>query len=213
MKRTFKGIWIPSEIWLNKDLTTNEKLFLVEIDSLDNDEGCFASNSYFAEFFDVSKGRCTQIIKSLEQKGLIKITLIRKGKQVVKRLIMVVNKLNNLPSKTKHPYLENDEDNNTCNNNTDNNVEINFPDVKPIKKKKQFKPPSKDEVLKYFNEKGYVKDQALKAFNYYDVADWKDARGNKVKNWKQKMIAVWFKPEFKKQNDEGSGSTFDINNY
>ena len=36
MERAFKGIWIPAEIWLSKELKIMEKLFLVEIDSLDN---------------------------------------------------------------------------------------------------------------------------------------------------------------------------------
>ena len=56
MNRAFKGIWIPAEVWLNDGLSVMEKLFLVEIDSLDNDSGCFASNAHFAEFFDISKG-------------------------------------------------------------------------------------------------------------------------------------------------------------
>jgi len=34
MNRDFKGVWIPKEVWINKDLTWMEKLFLVEIDSL-----------------------------------------------------------------------------------------------------------------------------------------------------------------------------------
>ena len=38
-----------------------------------------------------------------------------------------------------------------------------------------------------------------KAFDYYDCADWHDSKGNKVKNWKQKMQAVWFKDENKIQ--------------
>ena len=25
-------------------------------------------------------------------------------------------------------------------------------------------------------------------YDYYDVADWKDSKGNKVKNWKQRVI-------------------------
>jgi len=37
MKRDFKGIWIPKEIWLNENLTLQEKVFLVEIESLDNE--------------------------------------------------------------------------------------------------------------------------------------------------------------------------------
>lgn len=118
MNRDFKGIWIPREVWLSKDLTIMEKLFFIEIDSLDNEEYCFASNSYFAEFFDISKGRCTQIIKSLESKNLISIEHERKGKQIVKRLIRVVNKLNNPIKNIKQPYLENAQDNNTVINNT-----------------------------------------------------------------------------------------------
>jgi len=129
INRDFKGVWIPKEIWLNKDLTLMEKLFLVEIDSLDNDKGCFASNAHFAEFFGITKGRCTQIIKSLEKKGLVTIKLEREGKNVSKRIIKVARKLNTLVSKlntplseTKHPYLENDEGSNTITSNTINNT-------------------------------------------------------------------------------------------
>ena len=129
INRDFKGVWIPKEIWLNKDLTVMEKLFLVEIDSLDNDKGCFASNAHFAEFFGITKGRCTQIIKSLEKKGLVIIKLEREGKNVSKRIIKVVRKLNTLVSKlntplseTKHPYLENDEGSNTSTSNTISNT-------------------------------------------------------------------------------------------
>ena len=118
MKRDFKGICIPKQIWLNKDLTVMEKLFLVEIDSLDNEDSCFASNAHFAQLFDVTKGRCTQIIRSLEQKCYVEIVLIREGKQVVKRLIRVVNKLNNPIKNIKQPYLENAQGNNTSINNT-----------------------------------------------------------------------------------------------
>jgi hypothetical protein len=33
MDRTFKGVWIAAEIWLDKDLTLVEKALLAEIDS------------------------------------------------------------------------------------------------------------------------------------------------------------------------------------
>ena len=58
-----------------------------------------------------------------------------------------------------------------------------------------FTPPVLDEVIKYFDENGYTKNSAIKCFNYYSVADWKDSKGNKVKNWKQKAQSVWFKDE------------------
>ncbi len=60
-----------------------------------------------------------------------------------------------------------------------------------------FMPPSSDEVVTYFNENNYPEQVALKAFNYYNTAGWKDSAGKQVKNWKQKMISVWFKDENK----------------
>lgn len=57
------------------------------------------------------------------------------------------------------------------------------------------KKPSIEDVKDFFREKGYSQDTAVKAFEYYSINQWKDGNGKPVKNWKQKMIAVWFKPE------------------
>lgn len=62
-----------------------------------------------------------------------------------------------------------------------------------VKKKNTF--PSIEDVKDFFLEKGYSQDTAVKAFEYYSINEWKDGNGKPVKNWKQKMIAVWFKPE------------------
>jgi len=93
-KRDFKGIWIPKEIWLSKELNVMEKLFLVEIHSLDNKDGCFASNSYFAEFFGLKNTRVSQIVNSLIKKGFIEAKYERKGREIVKRVLTI--KCNNL---------------------------------------------------------------------------------------------------------------------
>ena len=71
---------------------------------------------------------------------------------------------------------------------------------------KVFTPPSISEVKEYFKEKGYSEQSAIKAFDYYDVADWKDSKGNKVKNWKQKMQGVWFKEENKTKKTSSKNS-------
>lgn len=103
--RDFKGVWIPKDVWLNIELTWIEKMFLVEIDSLDNENHCYASNAYFAEFFKVSKARCTQIIKSLEAKNYLTIHLQKKGKQVIKRTLKINKaKFNNQPTKGDITY-------------------------------------------------------------------------------------------------------------
>jgi uncharacterized protein YdaU (DUF1376 family) len=61
----------------------------------------------------------------------------------------------------------------------------------------KFTPPTVDEVILYFIENGYTDDAGRKAYNYYSLADWHDSRGNKIKNWKQKMNGVWFRDEHK----------------
>ena len=67
-------------------------------------------------------------------------------------------------------------------------------------KKKKFIPPQEKDVISYFKEKGYSEQSAKKAFEYYDTGKWKDSKGNQVLNWKQKMIAVWFKEENRDQS-------------
>lgn len=72
---------------------------------------------------------------------------------------------------------------------------------------KDFVPPIELEVIEYFKEKGYSEQSAKKAFDYYNIANWSDSKGNKIKNWKQKMISVWFKPENEiKSNNNGSST-------
>lgn len=122
MLRDFKGIWIPKELWLNKELTIMEKIFLIEIDSLDNKEGCFATNRYFAEFFDMSIPSCSRIINSLKEKEYIDINIELDGKQVKKRTIKVTRggilKMRGGGKKTKYPPFGNEKGNNTVVNNT-----------------------------------------------------------------------------------------------
>ena len=67
---------------------------------------------------------------------------------------------------------------------------------------KKFTPPEKDDVVLYFKENGYSKETALKAFLYYDTGGWIDSNGIQVKNWKQIMIAVWFKEENRQQEQK-----------
>ena len=78
--RNFKGIWITKEIWLSKELTLQEKVFIAEIDSLDNPEkgGCFAGNDHFSELFNLSTSRVSDIIKSLVAKQMITRKVIKK---------------------------------------------------------------------------------------------------------------------------------------
>lgn len=60
----------------------------------------------------------------------------------------------------------------------------------------KFTPPTIEEIESYAKERGYKID-ASKIFHYYNEAGWKDSKGSKIKNWKQKINGVWFKDENK----------------
>lgn len=83
-ERDFKGIWIPKEIWLSLDLSLMEKVLFVEIHSLDNERGCFASNRYFAEFFGVSTRQISKYVASLKSKGFITVTVRNKNERTIR---------------------------------------------------------------------------------------------------------------------------------
>jgi len=81
--RDFKGIWIPKEIWLSDQLSLMEKVLFVEIHSLDNERGCFASNKYFAEFFGLHPRRIAGHIASLKEKGFVTVTIHNLNERVI----------------------------------------------------------------------------------------------------------------------------------
>lgn len=71
-KRGFKGVWIPAELWLTTELTMNEKVLYVEINSLDNGaNGCFASNAHLAEFLGTGTTTVTNGISKFKGLGLV----------------------------------------------------------------------------------------------------------------------------------------------
>lgn len=152
LERDFKGVWIPKEVWLNEELGWTEKMLLVEIESLDKEQGCYAKNDHFAAFFGLSKDRISKLITSLNRKGYIEVKLIYKEgtKAIEKRIIRVVknrfygigenavtsscNHLEGVGENTDTPIGENAVVNNTSINNTNNNTrdkESNVDDKSP----------------------------------------------------------------------------------
>lgn len=192
-ERDFKGVWIPKEIWLDNNLSWMEKLFITEIDSLDNDEGCYASNGYFSEFFCITKSRCSQIISSLKTKGYISVQLIMGENKVQKRVVRILNEgIKNIKGGIKNPkqgiknikggYLENCESNNTLYNNTSNNTS------------NRFIPPTVKEVQAYCRERNNGID-AEHFIAFYEAKGWMLGK-NKMKDWKSAII-TWEKRDKK----------------
>lgn len=127
--RKFQGVWIPAELWKDRTLSITEKVMLVEIGSLEDDErGCYASNAKFAEFFDLSISRVSEIISGLAEKRLVSVEQIRDGVRVVERRIRLIYPFGkpNTPSenaanpfgKDGEPPSENTQGSNTLLSNT-----------------------------------------------------------------------------------------------
>ena len=149
-----KGLWIPAEILLNKDLSDKEKIILSMVLYLSEEKGsCFASNKYIASIVNVTPERVSKIISSLKDKEYVKVKLKYKtdSKEIEERQITPIvenidrhsQKLqegidnNNYSDSENQPYPigENDKDiiNNIKNKNnynkeshTKNNNKANF---------------------------------------------------------------------------------------
>jgi transposase len=75
MERIVKGIWIPIEIWEAEDLSWNEKILLMEIDSFTTQgKDCFISDEYIAEALKISVRSAATMVSNLIHKGYVKKT-------------------------------------------------------------------------------------------------------------------------------------------
>ena len=88
-KREFKGIWIPAEVWLDERLTALEKMILMEIDSLDNDDNCYASNEHLAKFCQCSQSKVSSAIAKLKKLGYIKVKSFDGRKRILESCLTV----------------------------------------------------------------------------------------------------------------------------
>ena len=210
-KRDFKGVWIPKEIWLSTDLKVMEKLILVEIDSLDNEDGCFASNEHFSKFFSLSKNRCSEIIKSLEKKGYIKIDYIyQEGSKAISRRVIRcvrnidggIRNIDNPIRKTEEGYSENREDNNTSFNNTFSNTS----NKKDIVEQSSTTPLPYEEIVQYLNQKtnknfkhtSKVTQRHIRArlAEGFTVSDFKQVIDKKCSDWlRDQKMKEYLRPE------------------
>ena len=84
-ERQFKGIWIPKEIWLDNNLSALDKVILAEIDSLDDENnGCYASNQYIADFCKCSESKVSKTISTLKKQGYIYVQNFDGRKRYIK---------------------------------------------------------------------------------------------------------------------------------
>lgn len=120
-ERSFKGVWIPKELYCDPNLNCREVFLLAEIQSLCELGQCFASNQHFADYLGVSKPVVEKMISKLRNQGYISTEVYYKlnSKEVEKRVITLPSKTM-VPTLKKEgtPPLKNDGDKNTYIKNT-----------------------------------------------------------------------------------------------
>ena len=209
MAKRFISTDIFSDSWFS-ELSPHNKLFYVYLFTNCDHAGVIDLNPRLAEFETGIKGLAKSYQTVTKQLGnrlirlrdnyyclpkFVKFQYPKGLNTNVKAQLSVVNRLaefdldyNSLLTVTKQ--LDNssltvqDKD-------IDKDIDIET-DKKKEKKSKEFIPPTKQEFWAYCKSEGFP-HVAERAFKGYDVADWHDASGNKIKNWKQKLQNGWFK--------------------
>ena len=104
-----KGIWIPIEILLDKNLSDKEKLIYSLIIFLSQDNKyCFCTNNTISGLLNISITQVSKLINSLKNKKYINIKIIYKenSKQIeMRKLIPIEEKLNTIFNKSLIPSL------------------------------------------------------------------------------------------------------------
>ena len=73
--RIVKGIWIPIEIWEAQDLSWDERILLMEIDSFTSKgKDCFISDEYVADLLKTSIRNASRLMTNLINKGYVERT-------------------------------------------------------------------------------------------------------------------------------------------
>lgn len=105
-KREFKGIWFPAEVWLDERLTALEKMILMEIDSLDNEDDCYASNEHLAKFCQCSQSKVSGAISKLKKLGYVRVKSFDGRKRILESCLTVSIGQTNKKEKSAQQNLE-----------------------------------------------------------------------------------------------------------
>ena len=131
---------IPADVRYDKRLKPLARLLYGEITALCNEKGyCWASNSYFAELYEVSDITISRYISELKEYGYIKCVYDKTQENIDKRKIYIIPSYQNgqdginrndntVLTKQSIPSYQNGQDGinrNDKHNNTDNNTDNN----------------------------------------------------------------------------------------
>lgn len=187
--RDFKGVWIPKDIWIDGNLSMLEKCIYVEIDSLDQGEGCFATNAYLAEFCQCSERKISDAIAKLENYGLITTEYVGRQRLVhsqgSKNCEAASQKLRGRVEETARQGSKNCDQNNIYDYKRELKNNSNNTPLPP----KRFVKPSLAEIEAYCYERGNDIN-AEEFFNYYESVGWMVGGKKHMTDWRA-SVRYW----------------------
>ena len=195
-KRDFKWIRIPKEIRLDEKINMPQKLLLIEIDSLDNERWCFASNAYFSKFFWISENQVSTNISVLKKLWYIYQDSFDGRQRILKSNIQVWFIANQIPELNKYKKQTSDKPKGRPNeipiyNNIDNNTLNNIDNNKENNKKDSLS----SEIIDIEDELWDDEKKLVDGFIDYQYNEYVSMRViiNKDKNYKQKAYKDYIK--------------------
>ena len=187
MDRECKGIFIPIELWENKDLSWNEKIVLLEIDSMTSKgHDCFISDEYVASLIGCSISTAKRIMSNLIQGGYVRKTRFD-GRCRFVESCMTFGFERADSSKLSEQIAQNEpvinnilfppilEDNKLSSNSS--------PQEKSEPISKKFVRPTWDELLNYCHEKNLLYLDIDEFIDFYESKGWK-VGSSPMKDWK-----------------------------
>lgn len=150
---------------------------------------------------DVKRGQCGYAEETLAKRWKWSRGKVRRFLEMLVKEEKIVQQKNNVTTLLSIVNYDTYQSVGTTDDTADGQqTDINKKGKKDKKeRRKEFVPPTLDEVKEYFKENSYQTEVAEKAYKNYAEAPkpWHDKMGNKVLDWKAKMRNVWFKDEHK----------------
>lgn len=181
-------IWI----WCLLKATHTEREQLVGLQVVNLEKGQFIfGRKKASEELNINENTIYKYIKMLEKLEMITTNSNTKFTIVSIRNWKEYQYISNEEVTTEEQQNNNKVTTKEQQNNTNKNVK-NDKNVKNVRNNNsKFIPPTIEEISQYVLEKR-LNVSAQQFFDYFNTGDWIDSKGNKVKNWKQKIL-TWNK--------------------
>lgn len=117
IEHNFTGVWFPKEVWLDNRLSALDKIILLEIDNLDKEEGCFATNEYLAEFCQCSVSKVSNTVNKLISLGYIELKKFNGRIRILNSCLLKIIRQTTKNYKADYEKLVGANNNNDLSNN------------------------------------------------------------------------------------------------